>query len=161
MKLNRTQVVGIIFMAIAVFFASQTPQIQVGEGLFEPGARIFPYIAEGIIFVCALLMTIFARGKQFDANAKESKPYLDKAGWKRLGLAAVLMAAYAVLLSLLGFLISTPIATLAFIFVLSSGEKVNKAAAVIIALALTAGIYMLFTNLFSIPLPSGMIFKLF
>ena len=158
MKLNRTQIVGVIFLLIAAFFAAMTPSIQVIDGLYEPGPRIFPYLAEGIIALCSIIMIIQARSKEKDPNAKESKPYLDKAGWKRLGLASVLMIAYAVLLGIVGFLIATPIATLAFIFVLSSGEKVNKIAAVVITAVLTIGIYLLFTELFSIPLPSGILF---
>ena len=158
MKLNRTQIVGVIFLLIAAFFAAMTPSIQVIDGLYEPGPRIFPYLAEGIIAVCSIIMIIQARGKEKDPTAPESKPYLDKAGWKRLGLASALMIAYAILLTVLGFLISTPIMTLAFIFVLSSGEKVNKIAAIVITAVLTVGIYFLFTELFSIPLPSGILF---
>ena len=158
MKLNRTQVVGIIFLLIAAFFAAMTPSIHVIDGLYEPGPRIFPYLAEGIIALCSIIMIIQARGKEKDPKAAESKPYLDKAGWKRLGIASALMIIYAILLTVVGFLISTPIMTLAFIFVLSSGEKVNKIAAVVITAVLTIGIYLLFTELFSIPLPSGILF---
>ena len=158
MKLNRTQVVGIIFLLIAAFFAAMTPSIHVIDGLYEPGPRIFPYLAEGIIALCSIIMIFQAHGKEKDPKAAESKPYLDKAGWTRLGIASALMIIYAILLTVVGFLISTPIMTLAFIFVLSSGEKVNKIAAIIITAVLTLGIYFLFTELFSIPLPSGILF---
>lgn len=161
MKLNRTQGVGIVFMVVAAAFAAMTPGIKVSDGLFEPGARIFPYIAEGIVFFCALLMTITAHDKQNDPNAKESTPYLEKAGWKRLAIASALMIVYALLLGAVGFLIATPIASLAFIYVLSGGNKVNPIVAIIISAVLTIGLNLLFTNVFSIPLPKGLIFRLF
>jgi putative tricarboxylic transport membrane protein len=144
-------------MAISVIFFAMTFQIKVIDGLYEPGPRIIPYLAEAITFFTALLMTINARGNEKNPDMKESKAFLTREGWKRLGLAFAMMLGYTILLSLVGYLIATPIASLVFIYVLSGRKKVNFVVAIVITAILTIGIYFLFTKGFSISLPKGLL----
>ena len=72
-----------------------------------------------------------------------------------------MMGGYALLLFLLGFIVSTVVSVLAFIYVLQSGAKVSLVAATVIAAVATSAIYLLFNNVFSIRLPEGLFFTLF
>ena len=142
---------------MAVVFFAATPIIRIPPNLSEPGPRVFPYMAEAMVFVCSILM-FFQKEKD---GGKAAEPFLTKDGWKRLGIVLAMMGGYALLLFLLGFIVSTVVSVLAFIYVLQSGAKVSLVAATVIAAVATSAIYLLFNNVFSIRLPEGLFFTLF
>lgn len=158
-KLRRTQLVGILFALAAVFYFAFTFAIEVRPNLSEPGPRVFPFFAEAIIFVCALIM-IFGKEKTSGEGATdESKPWMTKDGWKRLLIVMGEMVVYAALLQVTGFIISSLVMMMVLIYTLHGDRKVNPVAAVIIDLVLTLGVYFLFTRAFGILLPSGLLFR--
>ena len=66
---------------------------------------------------------------------------------------------YALALTYLGFLISTPFATLAFIYDLKGTSQVKLVPAIVISLVVTAVLYGMFVYGFQVKLPAGMLFE--
>ena len=58
----------------------------------------------------------------------------------------------------LGFLITTPFATLAFIYDLKGNSKVKLVPSIVIAVLVTAGLYAMFVFGFQVKLPAGSLF---
>ena len=155
MKRKRVQLVGVVFALVALLFFSQTFSIEVRPNLSEPGPQVFPMFAEAVIFICALIMILFP-GKKEEGN--DEKPWLDKKGWKKLGICLTELVIYSLLLAVVGFIPASVVMMMVFIYTLKGTEKANLIAALIIAIGFTAGIYFLFTKGFSIMLPDGILF---
>lgn len=104
-------------------------------------------------------MTICGLGMAFQKQpGKKSEPFLDKTGWKRLGIAATALILYLLGLQYLGFLISTPIFTFAIVLILAGGKKIRIVSAAIVALITTGALYLMFEKGFAIFLPAGKLF---
>ena len=149
---SKDRIGGIIFAIIGLAVVIIAQGIKQGVNLTEPGPRLFPRIAGVGIIVCGLLMAI-------EAKPSEEKPFLDKAGWKRLAVAVGAMFIYYFALTYLGFLISTPIFTFAIINILASGKKLNQILVVAISLVSTIALYFVFQKLFVMILPAGSLLK--
>lgn len=150
--MNKDRIGGIFFAVVGAIVVFMASQIRMPANLSEPGPRLFPYIAGVGMILCGLGMLITAK------KTENEKPFLTKAGWIKLAKVFGLLIAYCLGLQFLGFLISTPFFT-AFVILLLAGEKkVNKISAIVVAVVTTAVIYLLFVRVFSIFLPSGMIF---
>lgn len=143
---------GIAFAIFGVIVTALAGGIRLAANLSEPGPRLFPYIAGIGMAVCGAGMALTARKQQTE------EPFLTKSGWINLGKVAAALVIYYLALEYIGFLISTPIFTMAIILILASGKKVNKAVAVIISLLTTGILYALFQNVFMIFLPAGKFF---
>ncbi|MFQ9702839.1 MAG: tripartite tricarboxylate transporter TctB family protein [Enterocloster clostridioformis] len=85
----------------------------------------------------------------------DEAPFLEKAGWKRLGIVALTLVLYYFGLEYIGFLIMTPIFAFAVIMILSSGKKINRILAVIVAVLTTVILYLLFQKVFADPASGG------
>jgi len=155
LKLNRVQLVAVFFAALAVIFFFMTPAIRIPPNLSEPGPRVFPYMAEALIFICSVLMFFSKENRE-----KTQRPFLSKDGWKKVGVSLAMMVAYTVLLYAAGFIIATLLATLAFIYVLRDKDKVNFAVAAVVTAFATIAIYLIFTKAFGIALPVGKLIAL-
>ena len=149
MKLKFDKLFAALCLIAVVVLYMNTSAIRDLASASDPGARLFPYIGEALLAFCSLLVLL---GKS------EKTEFLDKAGWIKLAVVLVCMALYALGLKWLGFLVSTPIAVLVFIYLLREDKKVNPLVAVLVAAVLTVGLYFLFTNAFSILLPKGKLF---
>ena len=149
MKLKYDKVFAALCLIAAAVLYVNTSSIRDLASASDPGARLFPYIGEGLMAFCAILILL---GKS-DTGA-----YLDKKGWIKLGVALGGMVLYTLGLQWLGFLVSTPFAVLAFVYLLKGEDKVSPFIAVALAAVLTVGLYFLFTKAFSILLPAGKLF---
>ena len=69
-----------------------------------------------------------------------------------------MLCIYAVMLNFFGFLISTPFATFAFIYDLKGENKIKTLPSAIIAIVVTAVLYLMFVYGFQVRLPSGKLF---
>ena len=101
------------------------------------------------MLICGLGMAVTAK------SSGDEAPFLEKAGWKRLGIVALTLVLYYFGLEYIGFLIMTPIFAFAVIMILSSGKKINRILAVIVAVLTTVILYLLFQKVFVILLPAG------
>lgn len=132
-------------LAVVVLFVS-TGSIRDLASSSDPGARLLPYISEGILALCSVFVLI---GKS------EGGAQLDKSTLVKLVIVLGCMVLYALGLYWLGFPLSTPVMVLVFVYLLRGDNHVSPVAATVLALGLTIGLYLLFTRGFSILLPKG------
>ncbi|MGM9659591.1 MAG: tripartite tricarboxylate transporter TctB family protein [Faecousia sp.] len=159
-KFNKTYIMGILCLLFAAWIAWQTSSIPTKLVSNEPGPKMFPYISAAGIAVMAVLSMIFDGKKEKEAKESgEAKPYLDKAGWLRMGLVLLECLIFAVSMNLIGFWLTAMIGMFVFIWTLKGKKKINIVFAIILCVGLSSLCYFGFTRGFHIPLPSGTLWK--
>ena len=154
MKLKRNTITGIVgIIAVIICFIIMQSMRQV-PNLIEPGPRLMPTVGLILILVSSIMLLI--NGLR---DKKEEKPYFPEGGVKKLVFAYALLCVYGILLTLFGFLITTPFAMFAFVNMLKEDEKVTWWQAVLISIVVTAFLYGMFVIGFQIKLPSGILFN--
>ena len=154
MKCKRNTITGIVgIIAVILCFIIMQSMRQV-PNLIEPGPRLMPTVGLILILVSSILLLIDGL-----RDKKEEKPYFPEGGVKKLVFAYALLCVYGILLTLFGFLITTPFAMFAFVNMLKEDEKVTWWQAVLISIVVTAFLYGMFVIGFQIKLPSGIIFN--
>ena len=156
-KLNRTYVMGIVFIVFAAWVAFQTTLIPEKLVSNEPGPKLFPFISAIGMVIMAILSMIFDGKKEKEENENGAAPYLDKEGWKRLGLIMLECILFCVAMNFIGFWITSMIGMMMFIMTLKVDKKINIIFAVVLSVALGSLCYFGFTKGFNIPLPKGVI----
>lgn len=154
MKCKRNTITGIVgIIAVILCFIIMQSMRQI-PNLIEPGPRLMPTVGLILILVSSIMLLI--NGLR---DKKEEKPYFPEGGVKKLVFAYALMCVYGILLTLFGFLITTPFAMFAFVNMLKEDEKVTWWQAVLISIVVTAFLYGMFVIGFQIKLPSGILFN--
>lgn len=154
MKCKRNTITGIVgIIAVILCFIIMQSMRQV-PNLIEPGPRLMPTVGLILILVSSIMLLI--NGLR---DKKEEKPYFPERGVKKLVFAYALLCVYGILLTLFGFLITTPFAMFAFVNMLKEDEKVTWWQAVLISIVVTAFLYGMFVLGFQIKLPSGILFN--
>lgn len=154
MKCKRNTITGIVgIIAVILCFIIMQSMRQV-PNLIEPGPRLMPTVGLILILVSSIMLLIDGL-----RDKKEEKPYFPEGGVKKLGFAYALLCVYGILLTLFGFLITTPFAMFAFVNMLKEDEKVTWWQAVLISIVVTAFLYGMFVIGFQIKLPSGILFN--
>ena len=154
MKCKRNTITGIVgIIAVIICFIIMQSMRQV-PNLIEPGPRLMPTV--GLILILVSSIMLLSNGLR---DKKEEKPYFPEGGVKKLVFAYALLCIYGILLTLFGFLITTPFAMFAFVNMLKEDEKVTWWQAVLISIAVTAFLYGMFVIGFQIKLPSGILFN--
>ncbi len=154
MKCKRNTITGIVgIIAVIICFIIMQSMRQV-PNLIEPGPRLMPTVGLILILVSSIMLLI--NGLR---DKKEEKPYFPEGGVKKLVFAYALLCIYGILLTLFGFLITTPFAMFTFVNMLKEDEKVTWWQAVLISIAVTAFLYGMFVIGFQIKLPSGILFN--
>lgn len=150
--MHRDRIVGIISMVLgaAVVFLTTT-RVAVSNMPGDPGPRIFPYIAAGILLVCGLLLAV-------RKPIREVEPFLmGEQVWRFLSIVGVI-ALYVFLLWAIGFVVPTFAAVLVLCLMFGKEEKVPVWKAAIYAGVITGIIYVAFTVLLHLRLPVGVLF---
>lgn len=151
-RINRTYVMGVLCLLLAAWIVWQTGQVPTRLVAREPGPRFFPYVSAGGIALFSILSMIFDGRKE----AKEgSKPYLDKAGWIRLGVILAETIVFALCMYFLGFWIASMAGMFMFVVTLKGKKKINWIFAILLCVGLGSLCYFGFTQGFHIPLPKG------
>ena len=153
MKLNRTYIMGILCLVLAVFIVIQTRQVPMSLVSNEPGPRFFPYISAAGIALFAILSMIF------DGPKDEGKPYLDKAGWVRMAIILGETLLFCFAMETIGFWIASMLGMFVFIWTLKGKKKINLIFAICLSVGLGCLCYFGFTRGFHIPLPTGTLWK--
>lgn len=154
MKCKRNTITGIVgIIAVIICFIIMQSMRQV-PNLIEPGPRLMPTV--GLILILLSSIMLLINGLR---DKKEEKPYFPEGGVKKLVFAYALLCIYGILLTLFGFLITTPFAMFAFVNMLKEDEKVTWWQAVLISIVVTAFLYGMFVIGFQIKLPSGILFN--
>lgn len=155
MKLRRDTITGITGLIACAFFLFYTQSVKQPAKLLEPGPRLLPYVAIVLVGVSSIALII--RG--YMDRAKEEKPYFPKGGILKITKSYLMLVIYAIAMTYLGFLITTPFATFAFIYDLKGSSEVKPILAVIISALVTAGLYAMFVFGFQVKLPAGLLFE--
>ena len=154
MKCKRNTITGIVgIIAVILCFIIMQSMRQI-PNLIEPGPRLMPTVGLILILVSSIMLLI--NGLR---DKKEEKPYFPEGGVKKLVFAFALLCVYGILLTLFGFLITTPFAMFAFVNMLKEDEKVTWWQAVLISIVVTAFLSGMFVIGFQIKLPSGILFN--
>lgn len=153
-KINRTYVMGILGLALAAWVAWQTTMIPERLVSNEPGPKFFPFISAAGIALFSILSMVFDGPKD-----QEAKPYLDKAGWIRMGLIMAESLVFCLAMDFIGFWIDAILGLFVFVWTLKGDKKINMVFAVGVCIVLASVCYFGFTRGFHIPLPSGTLWK--
>lgn len=155
-KINKTYLTAGFFLLFSAWVIWQAMQISEALVSNEPGPRLFPIISAIGIIICSILSIIFDGPKEKKAQeAGETKPYLDKAGWKRLVIIFAELIVYALGVQAIGFLFAGIIMMFVIIMTLKDGKKINVPTAIILSVVLPVVVYFTFSKVFVIPLPKG------
>lgn len=154
MKCKRNTITGIVgIIAVILCFIVMQSMRQV-PNLIEPGPRLMPTV--GLILILVSSIMLLMNGLR---DKKEEKPYFPEGGVKKLVFAYALLCVYGILLTLFGFLSTTPLAMFAFVNMLKEDEKFTWWQAALISIVVTAFLYGMFVIGFQIKLPSGILFN--
>lgn len=154
MKMRRDTVTGIVGLLGCAFFLFMSQAIKQPAKLLEPGPRLLPYVAV-VLIACSSVALIIKGVKD---RAIEEKPYFPKGGILKITKSYLMLVIYAIAMNWLGFLITTPFATVAFIYDLKGNSQVKLWSAVLISVLVTAGLYAMFVFGFQVKLPAGILF---
>ena len=150
-KLNRTYIMGIVFIILALWVLFQTTQIPEKLVSNEPGPKLFPYISAIGMIVMAVLSMIFDGKKEAEDNKNGAAPYL--------ALIMVECIVFCVAMNVIGFWITAMVGMMMFIMTLKVDKKINLVFAIVFSIALGSLCYFGFTKGFNIPLPKGLIWS--
>ncbi len=155
MKLRRDTVTVIVSLVGCAFFLFMTQSVKQPAKLLEPGPRLLPYVAIALIAMSSIALII----KGYMDRAKEEKPYFPKGGALKITKSYLMLIIYAIAMTYLGFLITTPFATYVFIHDLKGNSEVKTVPTIIISILVTAGLYAMFVYGFQVKLPAGALFE--
>lgn len=149
-KIRTNLVTGIVMGLLSIFLLVVMPQ-QVRVPAYDSGApspRIIPGVCIVIMLVCSVILIIqslvFKKEKIVEFDWQKEKPAI---------LLIVLLCIYVFLIIKLGFIIASAITFIIVLFY--SGER--KPFIYIFTIALAIGIYVLFSKVFHVSLPSGIL----
>lgn len=154
MKMRRDMVTGIVGLLTCAFFYFMTQQVRQPANLLEPGPRLLPYVAIFLIGISSIALIV----KGYKEREIAEKPYFPKGGVIKVTKSFLMLVIYAVAMTYLGFVITTPFATAAFIYDLKGNSEVKPVSTVIISVVVTAVLYAMFVFAFQIKLPAGVLF---
>jgi putative tricarboxylic transport membrane protein len=142
------------FIWIALGACQCAESISLGLGsIMEPGPGFMPFVMGVIMIVLAVALFFESYFGARKASSERISLWSD-VYWKRVIYVAILMLAYAVLLTKLGFLLDT---FLMMVFLLKSGDPIKWPTAIFVG-ALTAGFsYVLFGIWLKVPFPAGVL----
>lgn len=154
MKMRHDMVTGIVGLLTCIFFFIMTQQVRQPANLLEPGPRLLPYVAIFLIGISSIALIV----KGYKEREIAEKPYFPKGGVIKVTKSFLMLVIYAVAMTYLGFVITTPFATAAFIYDLKGNSEVKPVSTVIISVVVTAALYAMFVFAFQIKLPAGVLF---
>ena len=154
MKMRHGMVTGIVGLLACIFFFIMPRQVRQPANLLEPGPRLLPYVAIFLIGISSIALI----GKGYKEREIAEKPYFPKGGVIKVTKSFLMLVIYAVAMTYLGFVITTPFATAAFIYDLKGNSEVKPVSTVIISVVVTAVLYAMFVFAFQIKLPAGVLF---
>lgn len=138
--------VAVALLGLGVFLVGkQLPNLSLPN---DPGPGLFP---------CLAGLGLLGSGVGIALQGSFStKPFLSPQGWRRLGLMALVIVIYAVVLNLLGFRLATPLA-LYTIMRLMGQPKEMYVKRIVLAVGVTAVLYYVFQAFFRVMLPAGIL----
>ena len=153
MKLTRNKCTGLICFAVGVILSIMASRFKPLIQLNEPGPSLFPMIGSIGLAICGI-------GIFFEKEKEEKEVFLTKEGWIRVIQLAAILIIYTVCIKFFGFIYPMPFFLFAMIEALATKEKRPKLiVAACVAVTVTLLIYVVFTYVFKIVLPVGILFE--
>jgi putative tricarboxylic transport membrane protein len=141
-----------IWIALGVFLCAESSSLGLGS-IMEPGPGFMPFVMGSVMIGLAIALFLESYLQTRKIPSKKISPWSD-VYWKKVLYVAVIMLAYAVLLSKLGYLLDTFIL---MVFLLKSGASIKWPTAIFVG-ALTSSVsYFLFGIWLHVPFPRGML----
>ena len=152
--MTKEKITGLIITVFGLLIAIGTYQMKVSMVLAQgdPGPKLFLYIAAIGLILCGI--GIVATSKNDKKMLKINKEEL-----KRFTFLFMILVLYCAGLHFIGFIISTPIALAALVYILKMQKKVSPIGVIIFSIVFTAFLYILFRNFLSIILPEGILLE--
>lgn len=143
----------IVFLIISgVAFVSCYSQLDETSLAIHP--YMMPTLTSGLMTALCILRLIIGLRMPADEKTKGKKKLIEVPLKSLLTMGLIII--YALLMKSIGFVIMTFIYMMAQMFILKEGKK-NWLLMVIISLVMSVGIYFLFTRIFNIMLPAGIL----
>lgn len=158
MKRYQNIVFPVCLLLFDLLYFTQTLTIEVKDFSTVAGARLVPYICSVILAVCAVILLVRAvrEQKKNDAREEEEADAQPRSNYKNVVITLALIVVYAVFFAILGFILSTILFVTAQVFVLMPVKsKKNFIHAMIAGVVVSVLVYLLFTNIFFVMLPTG------
>ena len=149
--MNKNRIIGIVLGLVGLLFLLLTSRLPINEYATVIGPRVFPYIASGGLFLCAV--GLFFR-KETEEEKKKG-PFLDRAGWIRVLKLCILLAFFPLLFKYLGYIISSCILLFLMITFFDLKKEVKAWKRGLVTVIVVGILYTLFTFVIKIKLPTG------
>ncbi len=149
----KNKILGIVSIALSVLVAIYStglkPKMQLAAG--DPGPSVYPIAAALLLAVCGIAVLF----QKEDGDAKE---FLSKPEWKRLAILFGLFAAYTACLIVFGFLLSSVVMLFVTCTLFMGKNKVPLWLRAVYSLVLGVGVWYLLKTVFTVSLPTGILF---
>ena len=143
----------IVFLIISgIAFVSCFSQL--GETTLVIHPYMMPTLTSGLMTALCVLRLIVGLRMPADDPSKAKKKLIEVPLKSLLTMGLIIV--YALLMKSVGFIITTFVYMMAQMFILREGKK-NWLLMVVISLIMSVGIYFLFTRVFNIMLPAGIL----
>jgi putative tricarboxylic transport membrane protein len=142
---------GVLLVAIGAYAAWTAWGFGLGS-LSEPGAGFFPFWAAILVTGCAATIgaRAFLAARTAHPGASGTAAALPRANWLKIGICILILAAYAIALPLIGFVVSTFL----IMFALSRMDRETTwVGSLLIALLGAGGFWILFVKLIPVRFP--------
>ena len=116
MKMKRDAVTGIVGLTGSLIWLIMIQyQTKQPANLLEPGPRLLPYVSFFIVAFSSLMLLIKGL-RDWKKDPHPDKPYFPKGGILKVTKSYAMLVIYGIVMTFVGFLISTPFACFAFIY---------------------------------------------
>jgi putative tricarboxylic transport membrane protein len=140
------RVTGYILLSIGVMAAFSSTQLSMGK-FKHPGPGFFPFGLAVILAFLALVLILQSRRKE-----GAPVPFWPERAWLRPLLGAVIFLLYALSLGYLGFILTTFLFLVVWMWVV---ERIRWLTIIPISIGVTAVLYFIFEYFLEVPLPAG------
>lgn len=148
------RITSLVLIGLGLIVAGMTSQITYTSFTDDPGPRLFPYFGAAVLILSGI--AIFLRAGRSEI-AEETIP-VDRPQLLRGGLFFALLALYALAMKLFGFYAVTPLLLFAFYWLIAGPKRRVLWRGVVLSLAITGAVYLLFTLGLGSYLPEASIF---
>ena len=145
-------VISVIVFVISVYLYFEIKKVDSGDVYGELGPAYWPKFILVSLMVLSVGMAAISVAGVLKGTIAGVKPFHFTVANARFLAATGLIASYLILLPYVGFLISTPLQMIAFMYLLGERQKFWIFS---LPFALTLGIVLLFTKAMYVPLPRG------
>ena len=155
--INQEHIIGILCIALGIVIFSLTSQFPAGQAIIDvSGPAFFPNVIAVIFIITGVIELVigFFFTKHHNFELKNIWQQIKRPGFINIIIIISVFILYIIFVSVLGFISST----LIFLFIVMWRLKVPVWKNIIYSAVLTGTIIIIFVKLFTVTLPSGILF---